>query len=206
MPGLDSVQIISDLSATQHTQYTFALETIYGLTIQINQHTTETTVTASLKNDSQGNGNSQDSGALLNQTTESPGYKYKLSPDWGTGFLWYDTAWNGTPEGEYLVGDGDMLQRYGNAWNNAYNTWADQYTNTFSKQECDRGSGKHPFPDTRERRTWVLDGMMLAVWLCLQPDVESVEYSPDAEKVVFRKQGLETTVRLFLTELEKYLT
>ncbi|KAI1425002.1 hypothetical protein F5Y12DRAFT_397992 [Xylaria sp. FL1777] len=200
MPGPDLAQIISDLPAIQHT------ETPYGLTIQINQDTAETPLTVSLKNKSPSTGNSQDSPALLNKKADGPGYKYRLFPDWGTGFLWYDTAWQGTPQGEYPVDDDDILERYGDEWRSAYDKWVSQYTNAFTQQKCDLGSGEHPFPDMRERKTWVLDGMMLAVWLCLQPDVEGVEYSPDAEKVVFQKQGLETTVRLFLEELDKYLT
>ncbi|KAI0478261.1 hypothetical protein F4859DRAFT_51994 [Xylaria cf. heliscus] len=206
MPGIDSAQVMSDLSTTQHTKYQFALETPYGLTIQINQHTSETTLTISLKNNFSSNETSQSSCESQNPKPEDPGYKYRIFPDWGAGFLWYDTAWHGTPDGEYLVDEDDVLKRYGNEWSNAYNAWTAQYTNAFSKQECDLGSGKHPFPDMKERKTWVLDGMMLAVWLCLQPDVVSVQYSPDAEKVVLQKQGLETTIMLFLGELDKYLT
>lgn len=32
---------------------------------------------------------------------EPPGYQYRAFPDWGAGFIWYDTAWYSTPEGEY---------------------------------------------------------------------------------------------------------
>lgn len=56
-----------------------------------------------------------------------------------------------------------------------------------------------------ERKAWVLEGMMLATWLCLQPDVESVVYSPGGEKILFEKPGLETGLRSFLEQLNKHI-
>ncbi|KAI0967906.1 hypothetical protein F4678DRAFT_444888 [Xylaria arbuscula] len=199
MPGLDISQTISDLYTSQH------IETPYGLVIQINQHTPETPLAISLKTKPQTSGNAQQS-AALDEEADGPGYKYRLFPDYGTGFLWYDTTWHGTPEGEYSVDDDDILERYGEEWCSAYDAWVSQYTDAFTAQKCDLGSREHPFPDIKERKTWILDGMMLAVWLCLQPNVESVKYSPDAEKIVFQRQGLEATVKLFLGELDKFLT
>ncbi|KAI1110332.1 hypothetical protein F5Y14DRAFT_429476 [Nemania sp. NC0429] len=206
MPSLEYTEIAALLYTTKQNRFNFSLETPYGLTIQINQDLTQTSLIASLKKNTLSDDSLQDSGAALNQDVKSAGYKYRLFPDWGAGFLWYDTAWHGNPEDEYPVDEDDILARYGNAWSDAYEIWVDQYTEAFSKQECDLGSGEHPFPDMTERRAWVLDGMMLATWLCLQPDVESVEYSPGGEKILFEKQGLETGLRSFLEQLNKYLT
>ncbi|KAJ3579026.1 hypothetical protein NPX13_g1546 [Xylaria arbuscula] len=182
MANLNSPQIISDLATTQHTKYTFTLETPYGLAIQIDHHTDDKALTISLKDvSSRLSSDSQSpSTTTTDQETTTPSYKYRLFPDWGAGFLC--------------------------AWHNAYEKWVDHYTEAFGKQGCDCGSKEHPFPDIGERKAWVLDGMMLAVWLTLQPGVESVEYEPSAKKLVFLKQGLESIVTQFLEELEQYLT
>lgn len=228
MTGLDA--IISDLTIGSHaTKYNFTLETPYGLIIQVDhcaEQAAEATLSVGLRrknespsndqtpisdessrhNESPSNDNPQQSGARLGKKTESPGYKYRVFPDWGAGFIWYDTAWHGTPEGEYLLNDDDMLERYGDAWMSAYTTWGDHYMDSFAKQECDVGSHKHPFPDMTDRKKWVLDGMMLVVWLCLQPDVISVDYMPDAKKHMFKKDELEANVRAFLEDFDSYLT
>ncbi|KAI1363703.1 hypothetical protein F5Y08DRAFT_340410 [Xylaria arbuscula] len=208
MANLNSPQIISDLATTQHTKYTFTLETPYGLAIQIDHHTDDKALTISLKDvSSRLSSDSQSpSTTTTDQETTTPSYKYRLFPDWGAGFLWYDTTWSGNPEGEYPVMEDDIEARYGSAWHNAYEKWVDHYTEAFGKQGCDCGSKEHPFPDIGERKAWVLDGMMLAVWLTLQPGVESVEYEPSAKKLVFLKQGPESIVTQFLEELEQYLT
>ncbi|KAH9897131.1 hypothetical protein F4778DRAFT_744479 [Xylariomycetidae sp. FL2044] len=196
--------IIADLVAIDHIKYTFTLETSYGLRIQFNQDPPEKDLIISLKHGSPSNPHPEPTTG--NAGAERPGYKYRVFPDWGTTFIWYDTSWHGNPEGEYPVLEEETAERYGPAWDGAFQTWVDRYTEAFSKQECHLSStDQHPFPDMRERKTWVLDGMMLAVWLSLQPDVASVEYSPAVEKVVFQKEGLEAAVLSFIEGLDKHL-
>jgi len=214
MLDLSASRIISDLSLTQKTNYQFTLETSYGLSVQINRDAIQrTTVITSFKQSTTLNSDikpqTSDASRENRSTTDSQpsSYKYRLFPDWGTGFLWYDTEWPGTPEGENLVMEDEILARYGSAFSEAYEEWVARYTKAFREQRCDCGSGEHPFPDVAERKAWVLDGMMLAAWLCHQSDVESVEYSPDDATVLFEeKKGLGATLGRFLKEIDKYLT
>jgi hypothetical protein len=191
MSGLDTAQIISELHNTMRDTCKVSLETSYGLVININP---DATFAAILKSDISPNQNA------------GKHYKYRMFPDYGAGFLWYDSSWNGNPEGEFEVDEDDIPERYGSLWNNAYNTWVDKYTKAFEKHELHHGSHKQPFPEVGDRKSWVLEGLLLAIWLCLQPDVDSVEYAPDREKVMLQKQLLGPTLQLFFKDLEKYLT
>ncbi|KAJ8130368.1 hypothetical protein O1611_g3260 [Lasiodiplodia mahajangana] len=206
MPQLDVTPIISNISATQRTQNTefalkLVLQTPYGLLISINQNANKTSLLTGLLNVSMSDGSLQDPGTTPADKTESPGYKYRLSPRWGPGFLWYDTEWHGTPRGEYMVDYETLKARYGKAWSDAYDAWTSRYIKAFVEYTLDPEWQHHPCPALMESKTWALDGMMLAAWLCLQPDVESVEYAPGFEKVMFQKEGLVETMKSFLEHL-----
>ncbi|KAI0391902.1 hypothetical protein F5Y17DRAFT_385842 [Xylariaceae sp. FL0594] len=141
--------------------------------------------------------------------THSPSYnfKYRLFPEYLAGFLWYDPFWPGNPEDEYEVPEDDILARYGQVFTDAYDEWIDKYDAAFLEQGCDTGSGNELFPDLAERKAWILEGMMLAVWLAQQVGVESVKYSTASEKVVFdAKNGLDATVAQFLADLDRHST
>jgi hypothetical protein len=192
MSSLKKEQIIPELYNAMRDTCKATLETSYGLIIQISP---DSSSIANLKGP-----------VLVTQDTDTQGYKYRMFPDYGTGLLWYDSSWNRNPEGEFEVDEDDITKRYGQQWHNAYDKWVDKYTKAFELQEAHLGSYKQPFPEITERKSWVLEGLLLATWLSLQPDVCGVEYMPQGKKVVLQKQLLEPTLQLFFKDLDKYST
>ncbi|KAI1244878.1 hypothetical protein MGN70_014755 [Eutypa lata] len=208
MIGANSAQVITQLSTALGGTCKVTLETPYGLAIE---GSPDNTLTAKLNNDtdkepSRVDANDTSPVSTSDQDTSTPRYKYRIFPDFGTDFLWYDTSWPGNPVDEYPVDCEELPEHYGDSWYTTYDSWVEKYTQAFRKQEADLGSGKHPFPDMEERKAWVLEGLLLATWLCLQSDVLSVQYSPDSKKIVLERHSIGTTLKLFLEELDQYLT
>ncbi|KAK8069908.1 hypothetical protein PG994_006524 [Apiospora phragmitis] len=102
------------------------------------------------------------------------GYKYRVFPDYGAGFVWYDPAWSGNPKDSSMVDEEELQERYGDAWNKAYNSWMDWYTAAFQKQECHLGSHNHPFPG--HGRAEGLGGGRTAIGLLVIPPARCGEY------------------------------
>ncbi|KAI9697370.1 MAG: hypothetical protein M1836_004648 [Candelina mexicana] len=129
-----------------------------------------------------------------------PGYKYYIWPDYQTSFVWYVRDWAGNPEGTNNVEEDELEGRYSERWCAARRDWVDKYTQSFEEHGCQLGSGKSPLPDPEERVAWLLEGMLLASWLTLQPDVGAVSYEPalHAEKFLLKKQGLDNAFTRFL--------
>lgn len=117
------------------------------------------------------------------------GYQYYIWPDYGTSFVWYESDWAGNPEGEDNVEDTDLEERYSTSWCAALKAWVERYTEAFEGQECHLGSGKDPFPDVEGQKAWVLDGMLLACWLALQPDVEALSFQAESDKYLLGTGG-----------------
>lgn len=113
------------------------------------------------------------------ESTGKPGYEYYIWPDYCTSFVWYEPEWPGNPEGDDNVEESELEERYSASWCRALEAWVEKYSAAFKAQECDLGSKKPPLPDLEERKAWVLEGMLLACWLALQPDVDGVEYQTE---------------------------
>lgn len=150
----------------------FSLETPYGLIVEVEA---DGTIDVHLSAEGGSNAASAES--------KQSGFRYYIMPDYQTTFLWYITGWPGNPsdEGHCAVEFEEMRERYSEFWVNAYDAWVDAYTHAFEAQECQLGSGKEPFPDPEERIAWELEGMLLAIWLSLQPDVNAVDYQGVAD-------------------------
>ncbi|KAK8043436.1 hypothetical protein PG993_005866 [Apiospora rasikravindrae] len=206
MSNHNSAQVLLQLTTTLKYISKVTIETTYGLVVVVNPDKSITVQqTTARKPDSEG-----ESSRLPNpepQSQEKPlGYKYRVFPEYLDTFVWYDSTWPGNPEDDFNVDEDELMERYGEAWNKAYDDWRERYIVAFEEQECQLGSYQHPFPDKEERRAWVVEGLLLVCWLSLQPDVENVEYGPDAEKVDFNKGSVDATLQSFLEEIEKYLT
>lgn len=149
----------------------------------------------------------------------SNGFKYRIFPDWGTSHLFYDSSWPSNPPDMLNAEDEEILKDHSaaaedarlKAWLRAYNGWAKNYDDAFDKELNNTGDfDREVFPDLDVRRAWSLEGLMLAVWLALLPDVDAVEFSPGKEKVVLSSRGygehpLNEAVGLFLKDLDSHL-
>ncbi|KAF0329983.1 hypothetical protein K4K61_005583 [Colletotrichum sp. SAR11_59] len=135
------------------------------------------------------------------QQTPKPGYRYLIDPDYGTSALWYRPKWPGNPGGEFHIDLRSLKYRYSSAWIEAFEKWERRWTEAFKAQECHLGSYKEPFPDLEERKTWFVEGALLAAWLVLQNDVDQVAYDPDDGIFELRRDGLEETLAGMLYDL-----
>ncbi|KAK8074557.1 hypothetical protein PG997_009220 [Apiospora hydei] len=210
MSNLNSAQVLLQLIPTLGYISKVTIETTYGLVITVHPDKSITVHHNTVTNPGPDGASSHSAAAgpdpEPDAQSEQPGYKYRMFPEYIAGFVWYDSTWPGNPEGEFQVDEDELVERYGDAWNKAYDSWVDRYIAAFEKQEVHLGSHNHPFPDREERKAWVVEGLLLACWLSLQPDVENVEYSPDAEKIDLNKGSVNTVLQSFLEELEKYVT
>ncbi|KAI1327745.1 hypothetical protein F5Y16DRAFT_399031 [Xylariaceae sp. FL0255] len=96
-----------------------------------------------------------------------------------------------------------LEERYGRAWvHTDYLSWVNYYKEAFEKTNARQGEFyKAPvFADAEEEKVWVLEGMLLAAWLALQPNVTSVDYAPHFlyANTLFRKDHLGYDIKFFL--------
>ncbi|KAH0430101.1 hypothetical protein CcaCcLH18_08047 [Colletotrichum camelliae] len=129
------------------------------------------------------------------------GYRYLIDPDYGTSALWYRPNWPGNPEGEFHIDLPVLKDRYSSSWLEAFEKWERRWTEAFKARECHLGSYDEPFPDLEERKTWFVEGALLAAWLALQDDVDQVAYDPDDGVFELRRDGLEETLAGILYDL-----
>ncbi|KAL2166369.1 hypothetical protein VTG60DRAFT_2902 [Thermothelomyces hinnuleus] len=134
-----------------------------------------------------------------------PGYQYYIWPDYKTSFVWYQVDWAGNPEGETHVDEDDLKERYGEAWERAREAWVDKYTRAFEAYECHLHSYGGPIFTPEEQKAWIMEGVMLAAWLALQPGVDSVEFLNSAGTCIclLEKTGLGAKLATFLESLDK---
>ena len=143
-----------------------------------------------------------DSSAPNPTDQSSKNYRYHISLDWHTTFLWYDVDWPGNPEGKNHVDPEVIEERYSKDWCDAYLKWVEKYDKSFERGECHLGSGGKLFTDPVERAAWALEGLLLGCWLALQPGVSEVELILH-EKTgrVLKREGLGTGARRFIEHL-----
>jgi len=135
-------------------------------------------------------------------------------PDTNSFYMWYNSTGNQQAgesnscldlEEAHRALEGETLEkRYGSyapEWFDSYLDWIERAERSVEdKRHKRRRQQRHhrqrvegvseevnkevPFEDEGERTLWMVEGLLLACWLCLQPDVDSVEYQPvDGEEV-----------------------
>lgn len=207
MADIASLKALMLLARSQSTTIHFSLETFYGLVLE---YQSGKQLCLRLK-DSTTASNTQLPTRDLSKTQLDPvgpgqqpplsGYRYVIDPDYGTSALWYRPKWLGNPAGEFHIDLRNLKYRYSSAWIEAFEKWERRWTGAFKAQECHLGSYKEPFPDLEERKTWFVEGALLAAWLVLQDDVDQVAYDPDDGIFELRRDGLEETLAGMLYDL-----
>ncbi len=117
------------------------------------------------------------------------------------------------------VREEDLEARYSGEWFDAYLDWVEraerammkvvQYQHQHQHQHQHRGQGDRgaidakvyrggPFMDEGERTLWMVEGLLLACWLCLQPDVGVVEYQPADDIHVLHPGSVGSVLQGFL--------
>ena len=195
MADPDVVRIFDRLCIALDGAFKITIETAYDLLISTDA---AGTFIVTLKN-----GTPQPTTSSVGGEEKKLGYKYRIFLDWGTGFVWYDSSWPGNPDGEFEVDEDDLKKRHSAKWLQSYHSWKSKYEQAFEEQKCDKDSGQDPFPDDARRKTWLLQGMMLACWLSLQGDVESVEYQVTDVSFCVQKDSIGITLKSFIQSLEE---
>ena len=135
------------------------------------------------------------------------GFKYRVCPDkHGASHVWYAPGWPGNPyPGAKRVRELDLEMRYDGEWFDAYLDWAERLEEAMERRGAQeggngrgRGRGEPLFVDDGEKMLWVVEGLLLASWLSLQPDVEAVEYQPAGEVFMLEEGALGRTLRRVL--------
>ncbi|KAK1834029.1 hypothetical protein QBC39DRAFT_380262 [Podospora conica] len=94
-----------------------------------------------------------------------------------------------TPPPPHPVPEETLSTLYHPAWFDGYLDWAERLERAVLRQQQQQdhdpnglpssSSTCSPFLDEGERVLWTVEGLLLASWLSLQPDVAGVEYRPD---------------------------
>ncbi|KAK0649228.1 hypothetical protein B0T16DRAFT_409644 [Cercophora newfieldiana] len=139
------------------------------------------------------------------------GYKYRMYPDkHGASHVWYAPGWPGNPcEGAKRVRELDLEMRYPGEWFEAYLDWAERLEEAMERRgkqwnALGRVQGRQEplWADDGERTLWMVEGLLLAAWLSLQPDVGAVEYQPSGEVFVVEKGTLGRILRRVLNGVD----
>lgn len=177
------------------------LETEYGMRIDVlDADSGNLQITDTSSKDGQQNGSTRQR-------------RYRLFPDWQTSFLWSDdTSKKAAANGHFETGeeeededddespevDDDVIEaRFPRLWA-YYDVWRQTYETAFKGQGCHLVTGAEAFPNAADRIAWDAEGMLMACWLALREDVESVEYLPRANQYRVEKASIEKQLPQFL--------
>ncbi|KAK3689240.1 hypothetical protein B0T22DRAFT_513434 [Podospora appendiculata] len=154
-------------------------------------------------------------------TPLGPGYKYRIVPDLSAAsYMSYVPGWAGNPPppptrhdrhglaAVMVVSEDDLERRYSLDWFDAYLDWIERLERAAAVGGNRRmqdhivgdgeGEGCWPFADEGERVLWMVEGLLLACWLGLQPGVAGVEYQPGEEVYMLDKESVGEVLQGFL--------
>ena len=124
-------------------------------------------------------------------------YHYQLFPDWkSSSYLWYNP--DADNHGDPMVNDNTVDARYPKLAP-FYWAWRGIYEKAYEIQGLHLGYEGDVFPDPNAQVSWEVAGFLIASWLVLQDNVESVEYYP-SEGYIIRKETLEEVTKQFLED------
>lgn len=146
-------------------------------------------------------------------------------PDYLTEHLWYDYGWEGNPKGPNVwIEDADSDDRGLNneigpvtqdaalkAWIEAYSKWSAIFDEAFDRKLAAHDYHAAIIPDQRKREAWGVQGMLLAVWLSLLPNVVAVKYTPGLPTAVFDPRAedddsISSTMGRLLGDMNNFMT
>ena len=87
-----------------------------------------------------------------------------------------------------------------------YFDWQELYESAFEDQRCHLGQKAEVFPDAHERAAWKVEGFLIACWLALREDVETIEYKPEGKAYLLGKNvRTDEMLRKFLRDVDREL-
>ena len=122
---------------------------------------------------------------------------YRIFPDWQTPFFWKDARFFKNGKEDSSIEDEEIEALYPQ-FAPVFFDWRQFYEAAFEEQELHLESKNEVFPELGDRVAWGVEGFLMAAWLVLQPDVETVEYSPGGKSYLLRKENVDAELNSFL--------
>jgi hypothetical protein len=169
------------------------IETTFDLTITIDKQSFSVTIQApAVKGPS---------GQESPSTPSTPPLRhYRIFADYGTDFIWLNTADPSYSPSDTYVEAANALSVFPHSVLQNYNTWVDTYTDNFKKRcEDTQDYSANVFLTAAEQVAWQIAGYLLAWRIVRSPQVGSVEYSQGGKKYVL-EQGRESDITLAFLE------
>ncbi|KAK8098160.1 uncharacterized protein PG998_013646 [Apiospora kogelbergensis] len=121
MSALSAAQIVLQITNSLSDISKITLETSYGLVLVVDSDKSLTLHHTTAKTPALDGGGDDFPISEPDPKPKQPGYKYRVFPDYGAGFVWYEPGWPGNPEESFMVDEEELEERYGEAWNKTYN-------------------------------------------------------------------------------------
>ena len=133
-------------------------------------------------------------------TPKQPLRHYRIFADYGTDFIWLNTADPSYSTSDTYVEASDALSSFPPSVLQNYEAWVDTYTDNF-KNRCEdtQNYSANVFLTATEQIAWQVAGYLLAWRIACSSQVGSVEYSAGRAKYAL-EQGKETDVTLAFLE------
>jgi hypothetical protein len=123
---------------------------------------------------------------------------FRIFPDWQSSFFWRAPVPNRLPHRPYNV-EQDEIESLFPSLASFFSEWRNVYETALEDRKCHLRSGVTIFPDISMHVASKLEGFLMACWLVLQPNVETVEYWPSEKKYKVDKNTMEKELLTFLT-------
>ncbi|WEW54581.1 hypothetical protein PRK78_000001 [Emydomyces testavorans] len=136
-----------------------------------------------------------------NSTHPNERHFYRLLPDWQTSYLWYDVSAPLYGPDHRAEVDPAMINKKYPKLAPFFWRWRDAHEAAFEQQGCDHGLAVEPFPNSEDKVAWEVAGFLIACWLVLHEDVESVSYvlTYKTQYHITRK-NMDETLQLFFED------
>jgi hypothetical protein len=178
----------SNLTSFAANQDKIIIETTFDLTITIDKQSFSVTIQPLLGQES-------------SSTPSTPPLRhYRIFADYGTDFIWLNTADPSYSLNDTYVEAADALSSFPHSVLQNYDAWVDTYTDNFKKRcEATQDYSANVFLTPAEQVAWQIAGYLLAWCIARSPQVGSVEYSLGKKKYVL-EQGKESNITLAFLE------
>ncbi|KAI0000081.1 hypothetical protein F4779DRAFT_635726 [Xylariaceae sp. FL0662B] len=129
-------------------------------------------------------------------------HHYRIFPDWMTSCLWKDMKYSRNRDENPMLDDEHTTSWYPPLASYFFD-WRNVFKTEIERQGIHLGSGEKVFDNPKECVAWCTEGFMMACWLVLQQDVETVEYClPNRTAYNLKKDNLNRQLHKFLVDIE----
>jgi hypothetical protein len=182
---------ISNLTSFTADQDKIIIETTFDFTITIDKQSFSVAIQPP---------SGQESSSTPSTPSTPPLRHYRIFADYGTDFIWLNTADPSYSPDDAYVEAANALSSFPHSVFQNYDAWVDTYTDNFKKRcEDTQDFSANVFLTAAEQVAWQIAGYLLAWRIVQSPQVGSVEYSLETRTYVL-EQGKESDITLAFLE------